>query len=102
MTAGPLQLASGRPVMSLGGFSGQDPAVTLDGFKALVAEGRVHYYVADGRGGRGGGPGFGGGRGPGADDAAGGIAQWVAATFTARTAGGATVYDLTRPTASTA
>ena len=73
--------------MSLGGFGGQDPAITLDGFKALVAQRKVHYYVG---GGRGGGP-------RGGDGATAQIAQWVAATFTARTVGGTTVYDLTAP-----
>jgi 4-amino-4-deoxy-L-arabinose transferase-like glycosyltransferase len=94
MSAGPLQLESGLPVMSLGGFNGSDPAITLQGFTDLVAAGRVHYYVAEGDrpdGGRG------RGGGPGESGASGQIGQWVAQTFTARGVGDATVYDLSRP-----
>ncbi|USX52179.1 glycosyltransferase family 39 protein [Lentzea sp. HUAS12] len=81
-SAAGLQLASGRPVIAIGGWNGSDPAPTLDEFKALVAEGEVRYYV---EGGRGGGPG-----GGGSD-----IGEWVAANFTATTVGGQTLYDLT-------
>jgi hypothetical protein len=91
MTAGPLQLAADAPVMSLGGFNGGDPAITLDGFKALVAAHEVHYFLGDG-GGFGGGP---GGRG-----ATSSIATWVSETFTSSTVRGATVYDLSVPKAS--
>ena len=51
-----LELATGQPVMAIGGFSGSDPAITLAGFEQLVAQGKIHFYVA------GGGPGdsFGG------------------------------------------
>ncbi len=88
MTAAPLELATGKAVMALGGFNGSDRAITLAQFKALVAAGEVHYYVA---GGGAGGPGGGFG-GAGGDSSA--IASWVASTFTAQTVGGTTVYDL--------
>jgi 4-amino-4-deoxy-L-arabinose transferase-like glycosyltransferase len=52
-TAASLELASGKSVMAIGGFSGGDPAITLARFEALVREGKIHYYVA--------GSGFGGG-----------------------------------------
>jgi hypothetical protein len=93
-TAGPLQLAADAPVMSLGGFSGGDSAITLDQFKAYVAGHAVHYYVGGGGGGRG----FGGG--PGGRGSASSVEEWVSATFTATTVGGATVYDLTAPTSA--
>ena len=32
--------------MAIGGFNGSDPSPTLQEFKADVAEGRIHYYVA--------------------------------------------------------
>ena len=48
------QLASGEPVMAIGGFNGTDPAPTLAQFEKYVAEGKIHYFIA---GGRGGGPG---------------------------------------------
>jgi hypothetical protein len=85
------QLATQLPVMAIGGFSGGDPSPTLEQFKALVAQGKIHYYLAgnDGPGGRG--PG-----GPGGSERAGtAIASWVAATFTSSTVDGVTVYDLT-------
>jgi hypothetical protein len=94
MTAGPLELASGTAVMSLGGFNGQDPAVTLDGFKADVAAHKVRYYVA---GGGFGGP---GGFGPGGDGGGQSIASWVSSTFRARTVGGYPVYDLSTAASS--
>jgi hypothetical protein len=86
MQAAPLQLASGRPIMAIGGFTGSDPSPTLAEFQAYVKSGAVHYYL--GGGGMG-------GRGGGSD-----IAQWVEANFTATTVGGSTVYDLTKPTTS--
>ncbi len=86
-SAAPLQLASGRPVLSIGGFTGGDPAPTLAQFQAYVAGGQVRYFLAGG--------GFGGGRGgPGGGSA---ISTWVAGHYTATTVGGTTVYDLTAP-----
>lgn len=43
-------LATGKPVVTMGGFSGQDPAPTLAQFKRMVARGDVHYVLVDGRG----------------------------------------------------
>jgi hypothetical protein len=83
------QLATGDPVLALGGFNGTDPSPTLAQFQALVAQGKVHYFV--GGADRGGGP---GGTGTGGSDAAQQIAAWVAANYTATTVGGVTVYDL--------
>ncbi|WP_019634517.1 glycosyltransferase family 39 protein [Actinomadura atramentaria] len=80
------QLASGRPVMAVGGFNGTDPAPTLAEFKRLVAAGRVHYFV--------GGSGT-AGRASSGSDAARSIAEWVERSFTARTVAGTTLYDLT-------
>jgi 4-amino-4-deoxy-L-arabinose transferase-like glycosyltransferase len=79
------QLATGRPVMALGGFNGSDPFPTLAQFQTYVAQGRVHYFL--------GGAGFGGGQ-LGGSRSATEIAAWVAATFPAQTIGGVTVYDL--------
>ncbi|CAL9477564.1 hypothetical protein SUDANB58_02989 [Streptomyces sp. enrichment culture] len=83
------QLATGEPVMAIGGFNGTDPSPTLAQFKEYVADGRIHYFIAGG--GMGGGPG--GGSGSSAR-----IASWVAAGFEKVTVGSATFYDLTRPT----
>jgi len=43
--AADLQLASGAPVMPVGGFAGADPAPTLPRFEADVSAHRVHWYV---------------------------------------------------------
>jgi hypothetical protein len=88
MSAAPLQLASGKAVMAIGGFNGGDDAPTLAQFQAWVAAGDIAYYVS------GGGGGFGGG-GPGGGGSSTAIATWVAAHYTATTVGGATVYALT-------
>ena len=84
-SAAPLQLASGDPVMAIGGFNGTDGAPTLAEFQRLVAAGAVHYFVAANQAS------FGGGSGAAAQ-----ITAWVRAHFTAETVGGVTVYDLTR------
>lgn len=85
------QLATGRPVMAIGGFNGSDPAPTLEQFQQLVAEGKIHYFLGGGRmGGR-----SMAGRSMGGSDAAQQIGAWVAANFSATSVGGATVYDLT-------
>jgi hypothetical protein len=86
------QLASGAPVMALGGFNGTDPAPTLAQFQAYVAEGAVHYFVGDVSSASISSTTTGG-----SDDAAR-IAQWVAAHHTATTVGDTTVYDLTAAT----
>jgi 4-amino-4-deoxy-L-arabinose transferase-like glycosyltransferase len=81
------QLASGRPVMPVGGFNGSDPSPTLSQFQEYVRGGRIHYFIRGG-GGRGGSASNGGSR------SAQEIAAWVAANFTATIVDGATVYDL--------
>jgi 4-amino-4-deoxy-L-arabinose transferase-like glycosyltransferase len=80
-SAAPLQLASGEPIMAMGGFSGSDPTPTLAEFKAYVAAGDVRYYISSGNGG--------GGMGGNSE-----VAEWVAANYTATTVGSYTVYDL--------
>ena len=65
-SAAGVQLASGRPIMAIGGFNGSDPSPTLAEFQADVAAGKIHYFLASGGGGFGGGfGGFGGGPGGG-------------------------------------
>jgi 4-amino-4-deoxy-L-arabinose transferase-like glycosyltransferase len=87
------QLATGDPVMAIGGFNGTDPAPTLAQFEKYVAEHKIHYYI--------GGGGFGGGAGglgqSGTSDATQ-IADWVSSHYKAATVDGVTIYDLTGPT----
>jgi 4-amino-4-deoxy-L-arabinose transferase-like glycosyltransferase len=84
------QLASGDPVMSLGGFNGTDPSPTLAQFQSYVANHQVHYFITGGGfgGGRGGGPG-------GSSSSVSAITQWVENNFTSHTIGNVTYYDLT-------
>ncbi|MFB0616465.1 ArnT family glycosyltransferase [Streptomyces sp. AGS-58] len=83
------QLATGDPVMAIGGFNGTDPSPTLAQFKEYVEEGRIHYFITGG--------GMGGGMG-GDSGSASRISSWVQSTFEKVTAGSATFYDLTRKT----
>jgi 4-amino-4-deoxy-L-arabinose transferase-like glycosyltransferase len=81
------QLASGEPVMALGGFNGTDPFPTLAGFQQLVADGRIHYFI--GEAGRS-------NTQSGGSDEAHRIGLWVQENFAPITVGGTTVYDLTQ------
>ncbi len=82
------QLATGLPVMAVGGFNGTDPAPTLAQFQALAEAGKIHYFV---------GGTISGGRNSsttsGSQDADL-IAAWVASHYTATTVGSVTLYDL--------
>jgi 4-amino-4-deoxy-L-arabinose transferase-like glycosyltransferase len=91
----PIILASGQPVITMGGFNGSDPAPTLAQLQALVSSGQVHYVLLGGGGLGGGGGGFGGsaagptgfGGPPGGGNQAGNanrsaIQQWVTAKGT--------------------
>jgi 4-amino-4-deoxy-L-arabinose transferase-like glycosyltransferase len=87
--AAPLELATGgAAVMAIGGFNGTDPSPTLAQFKAMVAQGEIHYYLGAN------GQSFGGGNSSSA------ITTWVAAHYKKETVGGTTVYDLTQPKSS--
>lgn len=91
------QLATGDPVMSIGGFNGSDPSPTLAQFKQYVEDGKIHYFISGGMGGGGGGEGGGGGGMGGDSGTSSEISSWVADTFEKVTAGSATFYDLTWP-----
>ncbi len=91
------QLATGAPVMAIGGFNGTDPSPTLAQFQQYVKDGRLHYFVSGG-GGMGGGPAGEGGAGrSGGNGTSAPITSWVQADFAQVTAYSATFYDLTRP-----
>jgi 4-amino-4-deoxy-L-arabinose transferase-like glycosyltransferase len=83
--AGSIELATGLPVMAMGGFTGSDPAPTLDQLKSYIASGKLRFVLASG--GIGGG-GFGGG----ADSSS--RTTWVTSTCKAVNYGGsASLYD---------
>ena len=86
------QLATGDPVMPIGGFNGTDDWPTLEAFQQLVDDGAVHYFLAGGGGAPGGGPGGGSG-------SSSAISEWVTTNFTTEDVDGLTFYDLTQPTA---
>ncbi|WP_446225278.1 glycosyltransferase family 39 protein [Nocardia sp. IBHARD005] len=79
------QLATELPVMPIGGFNGTDPSPTLEQFQQYVADGKIHYFVAGGRGGPGGS----------SESTSSAITAWVTANYTATTVDGVTLYDLT-------
>ncbi|MDP9270380.1 MAG: glycosyltransferase family 39 protein [Chloroflexota bacterium] len=86
--AGSIELATGAPVMAMGGFMGSDPAPTLDQFKALVAAGKVRYVLISGAGGFG--P-----RGQGSGSTVSEVNAWAASAGTQVTSvGRGTLYDL--------
>ncbi len=86
-SAAPYELASGTAVMAIGGFTGSDASPTLAQFKKYVSEGKIHYFIGGGFGGRGG------------SSTSSQISSWVTSTYTAKTVGGTTIYDLTTPKA---
>jgi 4-amino-4-deoxy-L-arabinose transferase-like glycosyltransferase len=81
------QLATGDPVMAIGGFNGTDPSPTLAQFKQYVEDGKIHYFISGGSMGGGGSSGT-----------SGQITSWVEANYKKVTVGTATFYDLTQPT----
>jgi 4-amino-4-deoxy-L-arabinose transferase-like glycosyltransferase len=85
------QLASGAPVMAVGGFNGTDPSPTLEQFQADVAAGRIHYFIR-GRIMLGAFP----GRDSGSREAAS-IADWVEAHYAPTTVERVVIYDLIVP-----
>ncbi|WP_226359917.1 glycosyltransferase family 39 protein [Pseudonocardia sp. ICBG1142] len=87
MQAAGYQLASGAPVLAVGGFNGTDPYPTLAQFQQMVAQHRIHWFIGSA------GTGMISTASGGSDDARL-IAEWVAATFPAHTVDGVTLYDL--------
>jgi 4-amino-4-deoxy-L-arabinose transferase-like glycosyltransferase len=87
------QIASGEPILAMGGFNGSDPTPTLGQFRAAVRDGEIRYFLA----GRSGLPG-GGRSGPDAGFPA--ITRWVQRHFASESVRGVTLYDLRRPLAS--
>jgi 4-amino-4-deoxy-L-arabinose transferase-like glycosyltransferase len=77
------QLASGDPVMAIGGFNGTDPTPTLAAFQTYVATGQIHYFITGGTGG--------------SSSQASSITTWVTSNFASVTVGNSTMYDLTSP-----
>jgi len=84
--AAAIQLAAGEPVMTMGGFSGGDPAPTLGELKAAIASGELRYVFIGGAGRDGigrplGGPS--GAGGPGGPEGSSDRSAWVKASCVA-------------------
>jgi len=90
------QLATGYPIMGIGGYNGTDPAPTMDQFRADVAGDRIHWFIP--------GPPIRTTTGEPltGSDVAIRISAWVTAHFTPRVIGGIAVYDLTQNPANPA
>nr|WP_245649431.1 glycosyltransferase family 39 protein [Nocardia shimofusensis] len=84
-SAAGVQLATGMPVMPVGGFNGSDPSPTLEQFQQYVRDGEIHYFLGGSRGGPGGS----------SESESSRISDWVEQNFTAIEVDGVTVYDLT-------
>ena len=84
-SAAGVQLATGMPVMPVGGFNGSDPAPTLEQFQQYVRDGEIHYFLGGGRGGPGGST----------DSESSRISDWVEQNFTRTEVDGVPLYDLT-------
>lgn len=111
-SSAPYQLATGEPIMDIGGFTGSDPTPTLAQFKKYVSEGKIHYFINSGRGfdrinsntkneeknreTNGNTTGASMPNGPMGGGSNSAIATWVQASFKSYTADGVTIYDLTK------
>jgi 4-amino-4-deoxy-L-arabinose transferase-like glycosyltransferase len=80
------QLASGHPVLPLGGFNGSDPFPSVAQFRADVAAHRVHWFV----GGAALAP------SPSGSDQAHEIVAWVEAHYSPTIVDGVILYDVSR------
>jgi 4-amino-4-deoxy-L-arabinose transferase-like glycosyltransferase len=85
------QLASGAPVMAIGGFNGTDPSPTLEEFQRYVADRQIHYFV---RGKTM--VGHWGASTTGSHVSAD-IAEWVQTHYTPQIVDRVIIYDLTQP-----
>jgi 4-amino-4-deoxy-L-arabinose transferase-like glycosyltransferase len=108
-SSAPYQLATGEPIMDIGGFTGSDPTPTLAQFKKYVSEGKIHYFINSGRGfdrmgsnntkngetnGSTSAPNFRNGPMGGGSNSE--ITNWIQKNFKSITVDGVIVYDLTQ------
>ncbi len=78
-------LATNKPVMALGGFTGSDPILTTSQLVALVAKGTVRYFLLNGFGG--------GGPGGGQSSLTSWVTQHCAAVSSSQYSGSGSLYD---------
>jgi 4-amino-4-deoxy-L-arabinose transferase-like glycosyltransferase len=84
------QLATGAPIMAIGGFNGTDPSPTLEQFRRFVADRQIHYFIRGkmmiGHWGRTTG-----------SSESSDIAEWVETHYTPLSVDRVIIYDLTQP-----
>ena len=92
-TAGQVELSTGRAVMSMGGFTGSDNALSLAQLKAYVTSGELRFIELGGNGG-----------GPGGGSASSDVSSWVqsACTVVAVNGTATSVYDCSAASTTTA
>jgi 4-amino-4-deoxy-L-arabinose transferase-like glycosyltransferase len=83
-SAGQIELATGLPVMAMGGFTGSDPWPSLEQLQRYVADGELRFVVVGG--------GFGGGIG-GFGGSSSAVESWVSTSCTAVTSVSSSLYD---------
>jgi hypothetical protein len=86
--ASQLQLAAMRPVMTIGGPNGVDPAPSLEKFQQFVTAGKIHYFIMAE---------FGADNPDRVGETSRLIIQWVEKTYHAVVVDDVTIYDLTLP-----
>jgi 4-amino-4-deoxy-L-arabinose transferase-like glycosyltransferase len=79
-SASPYIIATGKPVMALGGFTGSDPILTSSQLAALAREGKVKYFMISGGG-------------PSGSD--GSLTSWIQQHSKLITVGGTQLYEYT-------
>ncbi len=92
-TAGQIELSTGRAVMSTGGFTGSDNALSLAQLQAYVASGQLRFIEIGARAG-----------GPGGGNSSSEVSSWVTSSCTAVTVNGSatSVYDCSAAAGSAA
>jgi len=86
MTTAPIIIQTGKAVVTIGGFNGQDPAPTVSQLEQMVAKGELKYVLLGGGGGGFGGPG---------GDSSSALQAWVqqhGKAVSGVSTGGATLY----------
>ncbi len=81
--AATIELASGKPVMAMGGFTGSDPTPTLTQLRQDIASGKLRFVLVGGGGG-------------GFDSTASSVSSWVTSTCKAvdySGSGSSSLYD---------
>jgi len=89
MTTAPIIIQTGKAVVTIGGFTGADPAPTVSRLAKMVAAGELKYVLLSSDGGFG---------GPGGGGSASALSAWVkqhGTAVTGVTSGSGTLYKVT-------